>query len=336
MRAAVIYEHGSIENIMVEENYPEPAVKPDWVKVQVKACSLNYHDIFTRRGMPGIKIPLPLIIGSDIAGIITELGQGVTSCSVGQRVLIDPVPSPQNGNLMVGEQYDGGRAEYCVAHESHLIPIPDSVSFESAASIPLAYGTAHRMLITRGKVRAGETVLVLGASGGVGTGCVLLAKMKGAKVIACAGSKEKLQRLHEIGADYCIDYSTQNVRDAVWDIVGKPRRDGAGGVEVVVNSTGGGTWPDSIRALKLGGRLVTCGATAGYEEKIDVRYLWTFEHTILGSNGCTRSDMTTLLDYCADGTFSPVIDKVFDLKNVQEAERMMEQRKVFGKILITP
>ena len=333
MRAAVVYEHGPLGNIILEGNYREPTIRPDWVRLRVGACSLNYHDIFSRRGMPGIKLPLPLIIGSDIAGEVVELGSETRGVAVGDRVLVDPV-LPSLG--MIGERYDGGRAELCAAHCSQLVPIPETLSFEVAASIPLAYATAHRMMMTRAQVRADDIVLVLGASGGVGTACVLLAKWRGATVIACASSGDKLNRLRQLGADHLVNYVEQDMRTAVWDLVGKPRISGSGGVDVVVNCTGRGTWIDSTRCMKVGARLVTCGATAGFEEQIDLRYIWTFEQNLLGSNGWRRSDITTLIDLAARGTLVPVIDRVMPLAEVHEAERLMEERDVFGKIVLVP
>jgi alcohol dehydrogenase len=210
------------------------------------------------------------------------------------------------------------------------------VSFETAASIPLAYATAHRMMVTRGRVKASDTVLVMGASGGVGTACVLLAKSAGARVIACASSSEKLERLAGIGADHGINYVEEDMREAVWDLVGKPRITGEGGVDLLINSTGGGTWRDSIRCLRRSGRLVTCGATAGFEEEIDVRYVWTFEHDLLGSNGWQRSDIEAMLEQASRGTLLPVIDRVMPLADVHEAERLMAERSLFGKIVLTP
>ncbi len=336
MRAAVVYEHGSLEKITLEYGYPDPEPREGWVRLRVKACSLNYHDVFSRRGMEGIKLNLPLIIGSDIAGEIEALGEGVEGWSVGARVVVDPFPIAETLGAMIGEGFDGGRAEYCVAHASQLVPIPDSVSFEVAASIPLAYATAHRMMVTRGQVQAGETVLVLGASGGVGTACVLLAKRAGASVIACASSQGKLERLAEMGVDHGVNYVAEDMRKAVWGIVDKPRIIGTGGVDLVINSTGGGTWTDSIRCMKVGARLVTCGATAGFEENVDVRFVWTFEHNLMGSNGWRRGDITTLLGYAEDKTLLPVIDKVMPLEEIREAERLLEDREVFGKVVVTP
>ena len=336
MKAAVLYEHGDRDRIILEEDFPTPHARPGWVVLRVRACSLNYHDIFTRRGMPGIRIPFPLIVGSDLAGEIAELGEGVAGWSEQDRVLVDPLPCQETEWKFVGEQFNGGRAEYCEVHSSQLMPIPAEVAFETAASIPLAYATAQRMMVTHGQVRAGETVLILGASGGVGTACVLIAKMLGARVLACSSSEQKLERLRDLGADHVIDYTRQRTREAVWGIVGKPRVKATGGVDLVVNYTGGKTWQESIRCLKVGGRLLTCGATAGFEEEIDVRYIWTFEHKLLGSNGWRRSDIQVLLDYARDGRLLPVIDKVFPLEEIHEAERLLEEREVFGKVVVQP
>ncbi len=333
MRAAVVREHGPIEHILVEDDFPEPVLEPGWVIVRVTACALNFHDIFSRRGMPGIKLPLPLVIGSDIAGEVVEVGEGVDTWAPGQRVLIDPLYLARG---MIGERWNGGRAEYCAAHASQLVPIPEGVSDSVAASIPLAYATAHRMMVTRGAVGADDTVLVMGASGGVGTASVLLAKRAGARVIACASSPDKLSRLAELGADHGINYVENDMREAVWDLCGKPRISGEGGVSMVVNCTGGGSWMDSIRCLQVGGRLVTCGATAGFDEAVDVRYVWTFEQSLLGSNGWRRGDITSLLDSAADGSLVPVVDRIMPLADVHEAERLMENRAVFGKIVLTP
>ncbi len=333
MRAAVVREHGGIENILLEDDFPEPGIEPGWVKIAVRATSLNYHDLFSRRGMPGIRLPLPLVIGSDVSGVVVETGDGVAPDLIGQRVLVDPF---YPGLGMIGERWNGGRAEFCAAHASQLVPIPDGVSDEAAASIPLAYATAHRMMVTRGQVKASDTVLVMGASGGVGTACVLLAKQAGATVIACASSAEKLDRLTGLGAAHGINYLAEDMREAAWEITGKPKISGEGGVDLLINSTGGGTWRDSVRCLSRGGRLVTCGATAGFDEEVDVRYVWTFEHTLMGSNGWQRSDIEALLEMAAAGTLTPVIDRVLPLAEVHAAERLMEDRALFGKIVLVP
>jgi alcohol dehydrogenase len=231
---------------------------------------------------------------------------------------------------------DGGRAVYVRVDARQLHRVPDGVPLEQAASLPLAYGTAHRMLVERGRVRAGERVLVLGASGGVGVACVQIAKLLGAEVVACSSSADKLARLAALGADHLVNYSEQGFAQAVRDIYGKPRALGGGGVDVAVNFTGGDTWLDTQRSVTHGGRIVTCGATAGYSLTTDARYLWTFEHTILGSNGWTSDDLETLLGLVASGRLTPTVDRVLPLEQAAEAERLLEDREVVGKVLLRP
>ena len=335
MRAVVLNAHGGMENLALEENYPDPEAGEGQVVVAVKACSLNYHDIFTRRGMPGIKVPLPVIPGLDMAGEIAALGTGVQGWSVGDRVLVDPVDPVRKG--LMGELLDGGLAEHCTVSAEQLIPIPEGVSFDVAASLPVAYGTAHRMMLVIGHVEEGHKVLILGASGGVGTCCVLLAKMKGAEVIACASSEDKLQALRELGADHTIDYTKTDYMKWVFETFGKPhRRTYDGGVDIVVNYTGGDTWVKSMKCLKRGGQMLTCGATAGFDPPTDIRYIWTFELKILGSNSWTQDDLVRLMEMSRDGALKPAIDRVVPLDQTMEAMRAIEDREVFGKIIIDP
>ena len=261
----------------------------------MRAASFNYHDVFTVRGMPGIKVPLPVIIGLDMAGEIAEVGAGVQRLEAGDRVLVNPVNKTKG---LMGEMLDGGMAEYCLVAADQLVAMPAGVSFEDAAALPVAYGTAHRMLITHATVKAGERVLVLGASGGVGTGCVILAKMLGAEVIACASSAEKLARLKALGADEVVELHARPTGRN-----GRSRntasRSGAsydGGVDVVINFTGGDTWVPSLRCLKRGGKLLVCGATAGYDPKEDLRYVWSFELKIIGSNSFYDDNLAALDD----------------------------------------
>src|SRR6478672_3973414 len=207
MRAAVVHAHGGPEALAFEKDFPDPTPGEGDVIVAVKAASLNYHDVFTRRGMPGIKVPMPLIMGLDVAGEIASVGPGVAGWSKGDRVLVDPINRVEGG--LMGETIHGGLAELCRARAHQLVKIPEGVSFSDAAALPVAYGTALRMMRTNGHVAAGEKVLILGASGGVGVCCVQLAKIAGAEVIACAGSEEKGRRLKEVGADEVILYTQE-------------------------------------------------------------------------------------------------------------------------------
>lgn len=335
MKAVVFHEHGGVDKLNYVTDFPDPAYGDDEVLVRVKAVSLNYLDIFSRRGMPGIKIPFPMITGGDIAGTIEKLGRNVSGWKPGDRVSIYPIDWVRGG--MIGESKPGGMAELVNAHKSQLIALSPKVSFEDAASLPVAYGTAYRMVMARGQIKRGEKVLVLGASGGVGTGVVLLAKLLGAEVIACASSDDKLQRLREIGADHLINYAKSDFVKECWRIAGKPKFvGGAEGIDVVINYTGGDTWAPSLRVLKKGGRMLTCGATAGFDPKTDIRYIWTYELNVMGSNGWMPDDQVALLKLVEEGRLKPVIDKVMPLTEAREAERIIEDREVFGKIVLVP
>jgi NADPH:quinone reductase-like Zn-dependent oxidoreductase len=334
MRALVLKQHGGLENLTLIDDYPVPQAIEGHVVIRVRASSFNYHDVFTVKGMPGIKVPLPVIIGLDIAGEIAEVGPDVSGWKTGDRVLVNPLNRKKG---LMGEMLDGGMAEYCLVGADQLIAMPSGVTFEEAASLPVAYGTAHRMLVTHQTVKAGERVLVLGASGGVGTGCVILAKLLGAEVIACASSVEKLDRLKALGADEVVNY-----RDTDWskwaiEKYGKPqRRTYDGGVDVVINFTGGETWVPSLRCLKRGGKLLVCGATAGYDPKEDLRYVWSFELKIIGSNSFYDDNLAALMQLIGDGKMKPVIDKVLPLEKAAEGLRLIEDREVIGKVVVTP
>ena len=232
---------------------------------------------------------------------------------------------------------DGGMAEQCLVTADQLLRMPQGVRFEDAASLPVAYGTAHRMLITHKTVAAGQRVLVLGASGGVGTGCVILAKMLGAEVIACASSDEKLERLKAMGADHVVNY--RNVDWSKWAVekYGKPqRRTYEGGVDVVINFTGGDTWLPSLRCVKRGGKILVCGATAGHDPKEDLRYVWSFELQVIGSNSFYDENLVALMDLIQNGTLKPVVDTVLPLDKAAEGLRLIQDREVIGKVVVTP
>jgi len=336
MKAAVIYEHGGPGSIAYETDFPDPTPGPEDVIIKIGAASLNYHDIFTRRGMPGIKVPMPCIMGLDFAGEIVEVGSDVTDWKVGQRVLCDPPDRPNGGGLM-GEMWHGGLAELCRVPTHHLVAMPDGVSYEQAASLPVAYGTAYRMMYTIGEVKEGDKVLVLGASGGVGTGAVMLAKARGCEVIACASTEEKLQRLKDIGADHLVNYTEVEFHKWVYETYGKPhRRFFEKGVDVVVNFTGGDTWVQGLKCVQRGGKVLTCGATAGFDPVEDLRYIWSFEIKVLGANGWMREELEALLNMVATGEINPVIDKELPLTEVNEAFRLIEDREVFGKVIVKP
>jgi NADPH:quinone reductase-like Zn-dependent oxidoreductase len=334
MKALVLKRHGGLDSLELVRDYPVPEAGEGHVVIRVRASSFNYHDVFTVRGMPGIKVPLPVIIGLDMAGEIVEVGSGVAGWTPGDRVLVNPLNKKQG---LMGEMLDGGMAEYCRVAAEQLIAMPSGVSFEQAASLPVAYGTAHRMLITHKTIAKGEKVLVLGASGGVGTGCVILSKLLGAHVIACASSAGKMQRLKDLGADEVINYKDVDFSKWAIEKYGKPqRRSYEGGVDVVINFTGGDTWVPSLRCLKRGGKLLVCGATAGHDPKEDLRYVWTFELKIIGSNSFYDDDLKGLMELIGQGKMKPVIDKVLPLEQAAEGLRLIQDREVIGKVVVTP
>lgn len=323
MRAALIPEHGGPDVLRVEDvETPEPG--PGELLVAVHACALNHLDVFVRRGMPGKAVPLPFISGSDVAGRVASLGPGVEGPDPGTRVLLDPAV-PEGA---LGEDVNGGLAEYVVAPARNAIPLPDDVEYVEAAALPMAFGTAWRMVITRGELRAGEKVLILGASGGVGTAAVQIARLAGAYVYATTGSERKRDALLRLGADEVINYAEVRFEEEVWSRTGKR------GVDLVVEGTGKATWRGSLRSVRKGGRIVTCGATTGHDPRTDIRYIWTREITIRGSDGWTRDELETVLSLCFGGELEPVIDRVVPLEEIAAAERAMEDRELVGKIVV--
>ena len=337
MKALVVREHGGPDKAVFETDFPDPRPGPGDVVLRVRASSLNYHDIFTCRGMPGIKIAMPIIMGLDLAGEIIELGPNIDGWRVGDRVLVDPANRVAGG--LMGETCHGGLAERCRVPAHQLIRLPDHVGFNEAAAIPVVHGTAIRMMHTIGNLQKDEKVLIIGASGGVGVCCVQLAKLAGATVIGCVSSDEKAARLKALGADQTINYGRSDFVKDIFALYGKPIRRGPGaanGVDVVVNYTGGDTWVKSLRCLRVGGRILTCGATGGYDPAEDLRYIWTFELQVRGSNGYRREEILRGLDLVASGRLKPQVDVVLPLSQAAEGLRRMEAREVFGKIVIAP
>lgn len=325
MKAAVIERQGGLENL-VYRDWPDPVPRAGEVLVRIRGCGLNHLDIFVRRGMPGFPVPMPFISGGDMAGEIAALGPEVSDWKVGDRVALHPVTHEG----MMGEEIPGGMAEYVRVPTENLIPVAPALDLVTAAAVPIAYGTAIRMLFEIGRVKAGDLVLILGASGGVGVACLQLCKMIGATVIAAAGSAAKCARLAALGADHTINYAQDDFGKAAWAISGKR------GVDVVINYTGGDTWIPSCRALRPRGKLLTCGATAGYMTENDMRFIWVRELQILGSNGYSKDDVATGLRYAGEGRVKPEVSHVLPLSEAREAERIMEARDFIGKVVLVP
>ena len=333
MKAAVFHQHGPCNSIRVEE-FPEPEIGPKDVLIRVRAASINGFDPMIVQGTTGLKTPLPMIPGGDCAGEIVRLGSEVTGWKEGDAVLPFPMVP---GEGMTGEVRIGVCSEYTRFPADNLIAIPDGVSFEDAACLPIAYGTAWRLVEARARIAADQKVLILGATGGVGTCLVQLCKAKGAHVIACGSSNAKLDQLSELGADEVINTRTSDIVEEVWSRHGKPRVFGpSGGVDVVVNYIGGDTWVPALKTLRRNGRMVTCGATAGFEPNTDIRYIWSFELSIIGSNGWTPDDQKQLLDAVREGQVKPIIDRTVGLADTGQAIQDLFDRKVFGKIVVVP
>lgn len=338
MKAIVFEKHGGPE-VLQYIDAAEPTVGVNSVLVRVRACALNHLDIWVRKGLPGI--PLPHIPGSDIAGEIVRVGETVTNVRIGEKVLLQPGVSCGKcerclaGNdsqcrqyTLLGQGIDGGCAEYVAAPASNAVPIPHGVSFEEAAAFPLVFLTAWHMLFTRAKLVPAETVLILGAGSGVGSAAIQLAKTAGARVIATAGSEAKLAKARELGADEVIDHSRQKISVEV------KRLTGGNGVHVVMEHIGQATWEESLRSLGVAGRLVTCGATTGYEGRIDIRHLFVKQLTILGSFMGGKAELFPPLELLSRGLVKPVIDVVMRLEKCAEAHRRLEGREQFGKIVL--
>ena len=340
MRAMRIHEHGGPEALKLEQIDP-PRPGPGEVTVQVKACAMNHLDLWTRNGLPGLKIPMPHILGSDISGVVVEAGDGVTRAS-GEEVIVQPGlscgcclrcfegrHSECKDYKIFGYQIDGGYTERLNVPQENLLPKPRSLSFEEAASIPLVFLTAWHMLVGRAHIQPGEDVLVLAAGSGVGIASIQIAKLWGARVIATASTDAKLERAREIGADEIINYKDKDFAEEVRRMTDNK------GVEVVIEHVGTDTFDKSLRSLAKGGRLVTCGATSGAEAQINLRYLFARHISILGSYMGGKPELAKLLPHFDTGELRPVVDRVFPLEEAAEAHRRMEDRALFGKIVLT-
>jgi NADPH:quinone reductase-like Zn-dependent oxidoreductase len=341
MKAIVFHQHGGAE-VLQYTDAPVPPPRANEVLVRVRSCALNHLDLWVRGGLPNVSIPLPHIPGSDVAGEIAQVGVEVTTAKVGQKVVLAPGVScgkcaaclagldnrcRQFSNL--GYMIDGGCAEFVRCPEVNCLPYPENLTFEEAASIPLVFQTAWHMLITRAQLQPGEDVLILGAGSGVGSAAIQIAAMFGARIIASAGNEAKLEKAKQLGAAHLINHKTQKIRDEVRRITNKR------GVDVVIEHVGTATWDESIASLAVAGRLVTCGATTGYDAKIDLRVLFARQISLLGSYMGVKSELVSVLKLVAAGRLKPVIDRTFPLAACADAHRYLESGEQFGKVVLT-
>jgi NADPH:quinone reductase-like Zn-dependent oxidoreductase len=342
MKAVIIREHGA-EDVLELAELPDPEIAENEVLVRVKACALNHLDLWVRGGLPGIEFPMPHILGSDIAGVIERAGKLVKNSKEGDEVLLSPGLSCMHceeclrgrDNLcakysIIGYRSHGGYAEYVKAPSVNVLPKPTNISFEEAASIPLVFVTAWHMLVDRVGLRAGETVLVHAAGSGVGSAAIQIAGMLGARVIATAGSSEKLEKAKELGADEVINYTETDFLEEVKQLTGKR------GVDVVFEHTGESTWSKSIRSLVRGGRLVTCGATSGPKGDLDIRLLFSKQISLLGSYMGSKHELVEVMKFVKEGKLKAVVDRVLPLEKAADAHRALKERAQFGKVVLTP
>lgn len=341
MKAIVFHKHGGPE-VLHYTNVPEPKPGANEVLVRVRACALNHLDLWVRGGLPNVPIPLPHIPGSDVAGEVAKIGEHVTRVHVGQKVVLAPgiscgkCPACLAGQdnrcrefTNLGYMIDGGCAEFVRCPEVNCMAYPENLKFEEAAAVPLVFQTAWHMLVTLARLQPGEDVLVLAAGSGVGSAAIQIAKFFGTRVITTAGTEEKMEKAKQLGADHVIHHKVMKIRDEVRRVTHKR------GVDVVFEHVGTATWDDSMASLAPGGRLVTCGATTGYDAKIEIRFLFSRQLSVLGSYMGTKDELRTVLKLVAEGRLKPVVDRVLPLASCAEAHAYLERGKQFGKVVLT-
>jgi NADPH:quinone reductase-like Zn-dependent oxidoreductase len=340
MKAAVFFNCGDASQIKIAD-VPEPRIGPGQVLLRVKASAFNHLELWSLHGPADDSYQFPMWTGSDIAGVIEDMGTDVTGWSSGEAVVVNPSLSCGRcahclrGDITLCDEYDilgsngrGGNAEYIAVNADKLMGIPKGFDFVTAAAAPLAYQTAWRALITRAKLQAGEDVLILGASGGVAVAAIQISKMLGARVFAVTSSEEKITKSRAIGADHVLDRTQTNPFDEV-------RRITQGrGVDLVVENVGALTWGESQRILRKGGRIVTYGRTTGREATTNLSLLFWNEQTHIGSTMGSLSDFHQVMEHVFNGKITPVIDSAFPLEDAQAAYARYERGEQFGKIVL--
>jgi len=343
VKALCFYEHGELD-VLQYTDVPDPEPGPGQVLIRVRACALNHLDIWIRRGWPGLKLEMPHWTGADVAGEIAALGEGVSGWEVGQRVVADPGISTREdeftrrgehslspGYVILGEQVRGGQAEYVAVPAANLMPIPEGWDFPQAAAPLLVSLTAWRMLIHRAKLRVGESVLIVGAGGGVNSMAIQIAKLAGATVYALTSTEEKMEQARELGADVVLNYR----EDPKWSTT-LYKMTGRRGVDVVVDNVGKATLAQSMRAVARGGRIVIVGNTSGPQAEIDIRFIFGKQISIIGSTMGTHQDFRDVMGLVWAGKLKPVVDRVMPLSEGKRAFEVLERGEQFGKIVLTP
>jgi NADPH:quinone reductase-like Zn-dependent oxidoreductase len=342
MRAVVIEEHGGPERLRIVER-PDPEPGPGQVRVRIRAAALNHLDLWVRHGIPGVRYPLPLVPGCDGAGLVDALGPGVAGLEPGRACVLAPAVACGRCEAcargedhfcrdygILGEHRDGTCADFIVVPARNVLPKPENLSFEEAAAMPLVFLTAWHMLVERAKLRPGETVLIHAAGSGVSTAGIQIAELLGARILVTAGSREKLDRALELGAEEGINYREQDVSAEVRRLTDKR------GVDVVFDHVGRDTWDANIRSLARGGRLVFCGNTSGPLAETSLPHVFFKGLSLLGSTMGSLGEVHEILSLAERGDLAPVVDRVLPMTQVAEGHRVLEDREAFGKVVLTP
>jgi NADPH:quinone reductase-like Zn-dependent oxidoreductase len=340
MKALAFKEFGGPETLALQD-VADPTLRPDHVLVRVRACALNHLDLFVREGIPALKTPLPFWTGCDIAGDVVEVGAAVTGVRTGARVVVNPNLTCDRCEFcragesslcvrygILGEHLPGGMAELVAVRGDRVLALPDAISYEDAASFVLTNMTAWRMVVTQGQLRAGQDVLILGVGGGVSSTAVQIAKLCGARVFVTSSSDDKLERARQLGADVGINYAREDWAKAVFD------RTGRRGVDLLIENVGAATWKQSVRSVRKGGRLVTCGATSGPIGETDIRIVFWNQISIVGSTMGNDREFHEVMRLFFDGRLRAIVDEVVPLADGAAAQRRLAEGKQFGKIVL--
>ena len=340
MKALAFNAFGGPENLKLQD-VPDPKLAPDHVLVRVRACALNHLDLFVREGIPALKTPLPFWTGCDIAGDVVEVGASVTGVKTGVRVAVNPNLTCDRCEFcrrgesslcvrygILGEHLPGGMAELVTVRADRVLPLPDAVSYEDAASFVLTNMTAWRMVMTQGQLRAGQDVLILGVGGGVSSTAVQIAKLAGARVLVTSSSDDKLERARQLGADVGINYTKEDWAKAVFEQTGRR------GVDLVIENVGASTWKQSLRSVRKGGRLVTCGATTGPIGETDIRIVFWNQISIVGATMASDAEFGDVMRLLFAGRLHAIVDEVVPLAEGAAAQQRLAEGKQFGKIVL--
>ena len=341
MKAVRIHSHGGLD-VLKYDSLDEPVCNSNSIKVKIKASALNHLDIWVRNGIPGINIPLPLIMGSDASGEIIEIGSNVNKFNIGDNIVVQPGTFPNDCKYVLdgkenysydygilGETENGVQSEFVILEPKNIHTMSNHLTFEESASMQLVFMTSYQMLVKRAKLKENEFVLIYGATSGVGSAAIQIAKDINAKVITTVGNKDKFNYAYDMGADFVIDHS-KPYTSIIKDITNNK------GVDVVFEHIGPITWDSSIKVLNKGGRLVTCGSTTGPKVSIDLRYLFSKQQEIIGSTMADIDSFNSVMKKINDKIYKPFVDEVFRFKDIKKAHSYLENRKQYGKIILVP